>query len=127
MLEWSNPYCGLPPAMFFPKFRRFKPKVTRAEKLLCARLKEKGIPFTSQAKITTKSGHRYLVDILINPKIIIEVGYVGLTDIQEDEDLRESGYIVLRFKSKEVISNTKHVIEKIKKAIEKPNRFQKKP
>jgi len=101
--------------MVFPA-KRFKPKVTEEEYRLRAYLKKEGIPFTPQIKITTKSGRTYLVDILVNENIVVEVGHVGLTDIQEDEDLRESGYTVLRFKNKEVNRNIKKVVETIKKA-----------
>jgi very-short-patch-repair endonuclease len=104
--------------MAFPQHRRFKPKITEAERRLCARLKKEGIPFKSQAKVKTKSGRRYLVDLLINESIIVEVGYVGLIDVQEDEDLRGSGYTVLRIKNKEVTHNIKKVVETIKKVRE---------
>jgi hypothetical protein len=49
--------------MAFPQHRRFKPKITEAERRLCTRLKKEGIPFKSQAKVKTKSGRRYLVNL----------------------------------------------------------------
>jgi len=114
--------------MAIPPVRRFKPKVTRAEKLLCAELRKEGIPFQPQVKIKTKSGRTYLVDILVNEKIVVEVGYVGLTDIQEHEDLRESGYTVLHFRSQEIMRNLKKGnIKKIVEAIRKTMEAQKRP
>jgi len=100
--------------------KRSKPKITREEYRLRRRLKKEGIPFTAQAKIKTKSGRAYLVDILINEKIVVEVGYISATDIQEDADLRESGYTVLRFRNKEVNRNIAKVIATIKKVRGKP-------
>jgi very-short-patch-repair endonuclease len=103
--------------MAFP-VRRFKPKVTKEERRLCAYLRKEGIPFTAQARVQTQSGRRYLVDMLIDGSIVVEVGHIGVIDLQEDDDLRNSGYIVLRFKNKEVMCNVKLVAETIKKVRE---------
>jgi very-short-patch-repair endonuclease len=61
----------------------------------------------------TKSGRRYLVDLLLDPKLVVEIGFVGFEDIQEDEDLKASGYTVLRFKNKEVKSDLAGVCDQI--------------
>jgi very-short-patch-repair endonuclease len=102
--------------MAFPSTRRFKPIVTKTEYRLRARLTKEGIPYNAQARVKTKSGRTYLVDMLINENIVVEVGHIGLIDIQEDEDLRDSGYTVLRIKNKEVTRNIRKVVETIKKA-----------
>jgi very-short-patch-repair endonuclease len=102
--------------MVFPsKIKRFRPKITKAEYQLRNRLKKGGIPFQAQAKIHTKSGRNYLVDLLIDNHLVVEVGYVGITDIQENQDLQDSGYTVLHFKNEEVLRNLKTVVETIKK------------
>jgi very-short-patch-repair endonuclease len=104
--------------MAFPfPVRRFKPKVTKEERYLCRHLRKERIPFTAQARVQTQR-RRYLVDMLIDGFIVVEVGHVGVIDLQEDEDLRSSGYIVLRFKNKEVMHNVKMVTETIKKVRE---------
>jgi very-short-patch-repair endonuclease len=97
--------------------KRFKPKITKEEHRLQAHLKKEGIPFTPQTKIKTKSGRTYLVDFLIPPNIVVEVGHIGITDIQEDEDLKETGYTVLRFQNKEINHKIKKVMQTIKKTI----------
>jgi very-short-patch-repair endonuclease len=97
------------------RIRKFKPIVTRYEMQVRRRLEKKGVPFTPQKKIYTKSGRNYLVDIFIPSKIVVEVGYIGNADVQEDEDLKASGYIVLRFRNKEVRRNVAAVVEQIEK------------
>lgn len=80
----------------------FQPKVTPEEKCVQRRLERRKIPFEPQKHIQTKSGRRYLVDFYIPPKIVVEIGYIGAEDVQEDEDLKDSGYTVLRFRNGEV-------------------------
>lgn len=55
------------------------------------------------------------MDIFVPPRIVVEIGYVGPEDIQEDEDLKASGYTVLRFKNDEVRGDIAAVIEQIRK------------
>ena len=104
--------------MVFPVRHFFKPKVTKEERRLCAYLRKEGISFTAQARVQTQSGRRYLVDMLIDGSIVVEVGHIGVIDLQEDEDLRNSGYTVLRVKNKDVTRNVHAVVEAIKKARE---------
>ena len=84
----------------FPK--PFRPTITKYERRLQTRLRKEGIPFKAQAKIHTKSGRTYLVDILIPPSLVIEVGYINKADIQEHEDLKQTDYTVLHFKNREI-------------------------
>jgi very-short-patch-repair endonuclease len=65
-------------------------------------MEKRGIPFEAQKRVYTKSGRRYLVDFLIPPKLVVEVGYISAEDMQEDQDLRDSGYTVLRYRNKEI-------------------------
>jgi len=99
----------------FPK--PSKPKVTKYEYRLREALKKEGIPFRPQLRVATKSGRTYTVDIAISPTLIIEVGYIGNIDIQEHEDLKETGYTVLHFKNKEVQNNLSNIIKTIKQAM----------
>jgi very-short-patch-repair endonuclease len=67
-------------------------------------------------KVATKSGRTYTVDIFIPKKLVIEVGYINEIDIQEREDLQQTGYTVLNFRNKEVQNNIQSVIQAIKQA-----------
>jgi very-short-patch-repair endonuclease len=96
--------------------RPFKARATSTERKLCRALEEKGIPFVTQMKIATKSGRTYFVDIVLPQKIVIEVGFMNEIDIQEREDLIQTGYTVLNFQNKEVNNNIQDVIQTIKKA-----------
>lgn len=93
----------------------FKCVVTSHELRVRKRLTKKGIPFQPQKRIKTQSGRVYRVDIFVPPRIVVEIGYVGPEDIQEDEDLKASGYTVLRFKNDEVRGDIAAVIEQIRK------------
>jgi very-short-patch-repair endonuclease len=93
-----------------------KARATSTERKLCSVLKEKGINFVAQMKVATKSGRTYTVDIFIPKKLIIEVGYINEIDIQEREDLQQTGYTVLNFRNKEVQKNIQSVIQAIKQA-----------
>jgi len=95
---------------------KFEAKATSTEHKLCRALKENGIPFLPQQKVATNSGRIYIVDIAIPEKLIIEVGYINEIDIQELEDLQQTGYTVLHFPNKEVQDNIQNVIQTIKKA-----------
>jgi very-short-patch-repair endonuclease len=92
---------------------KFKPRVSPYEKRVRKRLERRRIPFDAQKQITTKSGRRYQVDLFVPPKLVVEIGFVGIEDIQEDEDLKASGYNVLRFKNKEVKSDLAGVCDQI--------------
>lgn len=96
----------------FPK--PFKPIVTKYERKLCHALKQESIPFTPQKKIRTKSGRTYTVDIFIPPTLIIEVGYINPTDIQEHEDLKQTGYTVIAVPNKEIQNNLHKIVQLIK-------------
>jgi very-short-patch-repair endonuclease len=93
-----------------------KAKATSTERRLCRVLEEKGIPFVAQMKVATKSGRTYTVDIFIPKKLIIEVGYINEIDIQEREDLQQTGYTVLNIPNREVQDNIQNVIRTIKQA-----------
>jgi len=97
----------------FPK--PFKPIITKYERKLWHALKKEGIPFTAQLKVATKSGRTYTVDIAIPTHLIVEVGFINEVDIQEHEDLRQTGYTVLHFPNTEIKNNIRAVIETIKK------------
>lgn len=90
--------------------------MTKAELRLRRRLKKENVPFQAQVKVHTSNGRNYLVDLLIDNHIIVEVGYVGITDVQENEDLRKDGYTVLRFRNNEVRRSLSGVVETIKNA-----------
>ena len=94
---------------------RFKCVVTSHELRVRKRLTLKGIPHKPQERIRTKSGRVYRVDIFIPPHLVVEIGHVGPEDIQEDEDLKASGYTVLRFKNDEVRANVVAVVQQIQK------------
>jgi len=112
--------------LFVPKTP--KPQATSSENKLHRALIKEGIPFVAQKRITTKSGRDYTTDIVILkdfkiiPKnlMIVEVGYVNGADIQEYEDLMQTGYTVLHFKNKEIEKNINKVVQTIKKARLKP-------
>jgi very-short-patch-repair endonuclease len=93
--------------------RRFTPKVTRPELILRRRLRKRGIPFVPQKRIKTTSGRRYLVDLLFAPKLVVEVGYIGDEDVQEDEDLRVDGYTVLRYSNRQVTQDVGKICDEI--------------
>jgi len=92
----------------------FKLTITKYERRLCNALKHAGIPFTPQAKIKTKSGRTYTVDIFIPTTLIVEVGFINEIDIQEHEDLKQTGYTVLPVPNKEIKQNIDKVVSTIK-------------
>jgi very-short-patch-repair endonuclease len=94
----------------------FRCVVTIYEYRVRKRLEKKGIPFKAQEKIRTVSGRAYRVDIFLPPRLVVEIGHVGFEDLQEDEDLKASGYTVLRFKNVEVRKNLAGVVQQIQKA-----------
>jgi very-short-patch-repair endonuclease len=96
---------------------RFKVVVTSHELRVRKRLTLKGIPHKPQERIRTQSGRAYRVDIFIPPHLVVEIGHFGPEDIQEDEDLKASGYTVLRFKNDEVCANVASVIQQIQKVL----------
>lgn len=75
----------------------------------------KGVPFKAQERIRTRSGRVYRVDVFVPPLLVVEIGHVGAEDVQEDEDLKASGYTVLRFKNVEVCDSVAAVVEQIMK------------
>ena len=93
-----------------------KLKVTGTERRLCHVLQRRGVPFVPQRKVATTSGRAYTVDVFIPKKIVIEVGYVNDVDVQEYEDLKQTGYTVLHFRNKQVQNHIQGVMHTIKKA-----------
>jgi len=107
-------------------WRRFAPKVTKAEMMLFHALNKAGIPFKTQVYIKTK--HRdYLVDFLISPNMVVEVDGKShdleirqMKDALKDQHLTEIGYKVLRFKDPEIKKNINNVLTTIKKLVGEP-------
>jgi very-short-patch-repair endonuclease len=96
--------------------RPYKARATSTERKLWRVLEEKGISFMAQMKVATRSGRSYTVDIFIPERLVIEVGYLNEIDIQELEDLQQTGYTVLHFRNKEVQNRIQSVIQIIKRA-----------
>lgn len=105
--------------------RRLRQESTPAEKVLWMNLRDRkfaGLKFSRQHSIGN-----YIVDFYCAyPRLIIELdGEVHLEKDQQekdkyrDENLREMGYIVLRFNNEEVLNNTEKVLKNIEAAITK--------
>ncbi|MGP8214395.1 MAG: endonuclease domain-containing protein [Bacteroidia bacterium] len=103
--------------------RELRQVMTPAEAVLWEELRGKkfsGLKFNRQHSIGN-----YIVDFYCaHPRIIIEVdGEVHdekeqkEKDLHRDENLKEMGYIVLRFSNDEVINQTVNVLKKIEIAI----------
>lgn len=92
------------------KIRRFAPVVTEPERIFFHKgLKNAGVPFKTQQLLRGASGRRYRVDGLVTPNIVVEIDGEShdhwkqkLKDEARDKDLREVGYLVIRFKNWEV-------------------------
>jgi len=104
-------------------WRKFAPKVTKAEMTLFHALNKAGIPFKTQIYIKTK--HRdYLVDFLISPNIVVEVDGKShnseirkMKDTLKDQQLTDLGYMILRFKDSEIKKNINTVIATIRRLV----------
>jgi very-short-patch-repair endonuclease len=103
---------------------------TRPELLLMSKMIENNIRFQTQFPILVKKYKKYyIVDFLIENKLIVEVDGVkhrtSLNRIKKDKirdkALRAKGYNILRIPDYEILNNIDEVIKKIKKKIMKIN------
>jgi len=104
------------------RIKKFAPKVTKAEvRFFFTGLKNASIPFQTQMILQGASGHHYRVDGLVAPNIIIEIDGAShddykqqLMDAKRDEDLRENGYVVIRFRNWEVYKKLNSCVATVK-------------
>jgi cyclase len=111
-----------------PTARKLRQRMTPAEKILWALLRDGqlGVKFRRQTPFVF-GVYKYIVDFYCPKyKLIIEIdgGIHNDNEIKEIDEFREkvfieAGYGVIRFKNEEVINNTKQVLDKIRKEINK--------
>lgn len=86
-----------------------KKEPTVAEKMFASILNDNGIPYIQQAVIETKDNHYYIVDFLLNNKVVIEIdgGYHNEEEQKERDEYRTKvleslGYGIFRITNEEV-------------------------
>lgn len=107
------------------KIKKFAPKVTKAElHFFFSRygLKSTGIRFITQEPAKGKSGRYYRVDGWVAPNILIEIDGATHDDPRQqekdelrDQDLEAAGFIIVRFKNREVWRHLAACVRTVKK------------
>lgn len=124
--KYSKPRWNTADRNFYPHVKAIrddlKKEMTTAEKILWENLRNKkmGVKFRRQHMIDV-----YIPDFVSLPiKLVIEVdGKIHLKRLREDRErtqkLESLGYKVIRFKNQEIENNIEHVLDEIRKNIEK--------
>ena len=106
------------------KIKKFAPRVTKAEfHFFFSKngLKSARIPFKTDLLIQGKSGRWYQADGLVTPNINVEIDgethddfCQQLKDEERDKDLRAAGFVIFRFKNREVWKNLASCVQVVK-------------
>jgi len=99
------------------RIERHKLRVTAEEKRLRQALEKEGVKVEAQKVIKLKDGRNCHVDLFVENKLVVEVGFVGTDDAVKTERLTSEGHVVFSVSNDEVKKNIRVVVDAIKRMV----------
>ena len=99
---------------------KHKLNVTPEEIRLRQALEKEGLKVEAQKLIELKDGRNCHVDLFVEDKLIVEVGFMSTDDIVKTERLTSDGHVVFNVSNEEVTKNVRMVVDAIKRMVNYP-------